>query len=106
MDIQRKYIDSYFKAPPVGINQDSKQFLTKMANGRKRYQRRQFERNQYQYMGVKNRDTNMSSIFFRSDGKTAIDKGLEDGNQAILTLSIFDKAYIGYGTNDNAIKGC
>lgn len=45
LDIERKYLRSYREGSP--------RFLTQMANGKKKYQRRQFERNQEKYMATK-----------------------------------------------------
>lgn len=45
VDIERKYLRPYREGSP--------RFLTTMANGKKKYQRRQFERNQEKYMASK-----------------------------------------------------
>lgn len=45
LDIERKYLRSYREGSP--------RFLNQMANGKKKYQRRQFERNQEKYMATK-----------------------------------------------------
>lgn len=45
VDIERKYLRSYREGSP--------RFLNEMANGKKKYQRRQFERNQEKYMASK-----------------------------------------------------
>jgi hypothetical protein len=105
MDIKRKYFDSYFK-DQGSSPYPSAGFLENMANGRKRYQRRQFEKNQYLYMGVKHRDINMPSIFFRSDSTTKMDENLVDGNEGYIKVGMFDKAYVGYGSNANTIANC
>lgn len=51
LDIQRKYIRTYNSSFISGAG-DS-QFLVNMAKGKKKYQRRQFERNQEKYMASK-----------------------------------------------------
>lgn len=51
LDIERKYIRTYNKSFING--QGDKQFLTNMSNGRMKYHRRQWERNQEQYMASK-----------------------------------------------------
>ena len=51
LDIERKYIRTYNSSFING--QGDKQFLTNMANGRMKYHRRQWERNQEQYMASK-----------------------------------------------------
>lgn len=69
LDIERKYLRPYYSGNPVaGIN-PSENFLKNMMNGRKRYQRRQFERSQEIYIGTKYFGTNQCSdtrsIYFR-----------------------------------------
>ena len=51
VDIQRKYIRTYNSSFISG--EGDSQFLVNMAKGRKKYQRRQFERNQEKYMASK-----------------------------------------------------
>lgn len=54
LDIQRKYIRPYLGVSvDNSIPKDSDRFLRTMLNGRKKYQRRQFERDQAIYMGTK-----------------------------------------------------
>lgn len=53
LDIERKYLRSYYTGNPVSNTPPTKDFLQNMMNGRKRYQRRQFERNQEVYIGTK-----------------------------------------------------
>lgn len=53
LDIERKYLRPYYSGNPVAGISPSADFLRNMANGRKRYQRRQFERDQEIYMGTK-----------------------------------------------------
>lgn len=55
LDIQRKYIRTY-NSSFVNGKGDSK-YLDNMANGKKKYQRRQFERNQEKYMASKYRSS-------------------------------------------------
>ena len=59
LDIERKYLRTY-KGGTV-------RFLNEMMNGRKRYQRRQFERDQEAYIGTKYIGTNVTAdqIMFR-----------------------------------------
>ena len=63
IDSRKKYINSYNKVDGDIV---TTQFLTEMACGRKKYQRRQFERNQYNYMGIKYRDNDMPNIYLRA----------------------------------------
>ena len=51
LDIERKYIRTYTSSHVNG--KGDSQFLQNMANGKKKYQRRQFERNQEKYMASK-----------------------------------------------------
>lgn len=55
VDIERKYIRTYTSSFIEG--KGDKQFLTNMANGRMKYHRRQWERNQEQYMASKYQTT-------------------------------------------------
>ena len=58
LDIERKYLRPYYSGNPVAGIQPNRDFLENMMNGRKRYQRRQFERDQEIYMGTKYFGTN------------------------------------------------
>lgn len=53
LDIERKYLRPYYSGNPVAGISPSVDYLKNMMNGRKRYQRRQFERDQEIYMGTK-----------------------------------------------------
>ena len=53
LDIERKYLRSYYTGNPVSNTPPTNDYLANMMNGRKRYQRRQFERNQEVYIGTK-----------------------------------------------------
>lgn len=53
LDIERKYLRPYYSGNPVAGISTNVDFLKNMMNGRKRYQRRQFERDQEIYMGTK-----------------------------------------------------
>lgn len=53
LDIERKYLRSYYTGNPVSNTPPTNDYLKNMMNGRKRYQRRQFERNQEVYIGTK-----------------------------------------------------
>ena len=55
LDIERKYIRTYNKSFINGKGDE--QFLRDMSNGRMKYQRRQWERNQEQYMASKYQTT-------------------------------------------------
>ena len=55
LDIERKYIRTYSKSFINGKGDE--QFLRDMSNGRMKYQRRQWERNQEQYMASKYQTT-------------------------------------------------
>lgn len=63
LDAAKKYLHSYKK---IDGDIDTTEFLREMACGRKKYQRRQFERNQYNYMGIKYRDIDMPNIYLRA----------------------------------------
>lgn len=53
LDIERKYLRTYYTGNPVAGIEATNDFLKNMMNGRKKYQRRQFERNQEIYIGTK-----------------------------------------------------
>ena len=53
LDVERKYLRPYYVGNPVAGIAATSNFLKNMMNGRKRYQRRQFERNQEVYIGTK-----------------------------------------------------
>lgn len=55
LDIQRKYIRTYkgISIDNSKVGEATPRFLTEMMNGRKKYQRRMFERNQELYMATK-----------------------------------------------------
>ena len=76
VDIERKYIRTYNKSFING--QGDKQFLNNMANGKMKYQRRQWERNQEQYMASKYQtptamDAGKGAVNFRVNQFTSID---------------------------------
>lgn len=87
LDIERKYIRTYTEA---FINQPGDaQFLTRMCNGKMKYHRRQWERNQSNYMASK---------FISSLSQTKITMRLKDKSQdstvaANYTFSIKPYAY-------------
>lgn len=58
LDIERKYLRPYYSGNPVAGIAANSDFLQNMMNGRKKYQRRQFERNQEIYIGTKYFGTN------------------------------------------------
>lgn len=53
LDIERKYLRPYYTGNPVAGIDPTNSFLEDMMNGCKKYQRRQFERNQEIYTGTK-----------------------------------------------------
>lgn len=69
LDVERKYLRPYYSGNPVAGISPSENFLKNMMNGRKRYQRRQFERDQEIYIGTKwfgtNQCSDTRSIYFR-----------------------------------------
>ena len=69
LDIERKYLRPYYTGNPVQGLSPTARFLKDMMNGRKRYQRRQFERNQEIYIGTKyfgiNQCSDSTAINFR-----------------------------------------
>lgn len=76
VDIERKYIRTYNKSFING--QGDKQFLNNMANGKMKYHRRQWERNQEQYMASKYQtptamDAGKGAVNFRVNQFTSID---------------------------------
>jgi hypothetical protein len=76
VDIERKYIRTYNSSFVNG--QGDKQFLNNMANGRMKYQRRQWERNQEHYMASKYQtptamDAGKGAVNFRVNQFTSID---------------------------------
>lgn len=76
IDIERKYIRTYNSSFING--QGAKQFLNNMANGKMKYHRRQWERNQEQYMASKYQtptamDAGKGAVNFRVNQFTSID---------------------------------
>ncbi len=61
LDIERKYLRPYYTGNTVAGIAPTADFLRNMMNGRKKYQRRQFERNQEVYIGTKYRGTHQCS---------------------------------------------
>ena len=76
VDIERKYIRTYSHSFIDG--EGDKQFLNNMANGKMKYHRRQWERNQEQYMASKYQtptalDAGKGAVNFRVNQFTSID---------------------------------
>lgn len=76
LDIERKYYRTYQGG---GLNgglepEPTRRFLESMMNGRKKYQRRQFERDQAAYMGTKYLSTTIKAdqIMFRCNTPTGV----------------------------------
>ena len=69
LDIERKYLRTYYTGNPVSGMGATSNFLQNMMNGRKKYQRRQFERDQEIYIGTKyfgmNQCADSQAITFR-----------------------------------------
>ena len=69
LDVERKYLRPYYVGNPVAGMGATADFLQNMMNGRKRYQRRQFERDQEIYIGTKyfgmNQCADSQAISFR-----------------------------------------
>lgn len=97
LDIQRKYIRTY-----LGISLDNSlegnatsRFLTEMLNGRKRYQRRMFERNQELYMATKyfGKLATANNIFIRLNNPQ--EYSAEFSPQFKFELTPYSDMYIG-----------
>lgn len=69
LDIERKYLRPYYTGNPLLDLSATDRYLKDMMNGRKKYQRRQFERNQEVYIGTKyfgqNQCSDSSAIMIR-----------------------------------------
>ena len=84
VDIQRKYIRPFTndkgKTLPNGstefLTRQSKRFLESMMQGRKKYQRRQWIKDQYYYFGSKYKLNNITEDFFYLDCYTGPDDAL------------------------------
>lgn len=68
-DIERKYIRPYTSAFKDDTEQADPSFLKEKMNGRKKYHRRQFERNQEKYMASKFRTTSSRNDIIRMRAK-------------------------------------
>lgn len=75
LDIERKYYRTYYgKSIDGSIEKASTRFLKSMLNGRKKYQRRQWERDQEAYMGTKylHSDITADQIMFRCNNPSGV----------------------------------
>lgn len=99
VDIERKYIRTYSSSFISGAG-DS-QFLVNMAKGKKKYQRRQFERNQEKYMASKYQSSVASSdnSVFRCSVPTG-DLVVKPNYKLKLTPYAYMYLNVKYGTQD------
>ena len=102
-DIERKYIRTYTSAYKDDTTKADQSFLKEKMNGRKKYHRRQFERNQEKYMASKFRTTDAKNDIIRMRAKKP------SGNLAVpanfdITVTPYAYMYISvdYG-NGNAV---
>ena len=99
VDIQRKYIRTYNSSFING--EGDSQFLVNMAKGRKKYQRRQFERSQEKYMASKYQSSVASSdnSVFRCSVPTG-DLVVEPNYRLKLTPYAYMYLNVKYGTQE------
>jgi hypothetical protein len=106
IDIDRKYIRTYTTSFINGKGDN--QFLVNMCNGRMKYHRRQWERNQEQYMSSKYQTIRASSDSYHANfrlGAPSTDNPVVSANYA-FTLTPYSYIYLNvdYGGQNNNIK--
>lgn len=103
LNIERLYIRTYNSSHING--KGDAQFLVDMAHGKKKYQRRQFERNQERYMASK-----FQSGVASSDENSIVIRCTNPGNDVVvkpnysLTLTPFDYMYLNVEYSDGVIQ--
>lgn len=104
LDIERKYIRTYTHSFKDGGG--DAQFLTNMCNGKMKYQRRQWERNQEQYMSSKYQTTRASgdnySAVFRFGGPSSQVSSLVVPANYQLTLTPYSYMYLNVQYGDTS----